>query len=155
VVERSIDGRVFVSVGTIGAKGNSALANIYTFSDDIGNLNAKTVYYRLKQVDKSLAAKLSNTLSFNLAKRGGMSLVIAPNPARSYFTLQVNAVKEGPAMVRMLDLFGRVMEVRATRLSAGTNTLNFDNLAKYSHGTYSVQLIMDGKVFSQKLLVGR
>ena len=152
IVERSLDGNHFSPVAKVGAKG-STVTNQYFIADDVFMLTGSTVYYRLRQVDNSQKAKLSNILSLKLKPGTIVRLNVTPNPAQSFVNLNINALKETSAIVKITDAFGRPVYVTKTMLAAGSNTVTINNLSAYAVGTYTVQVILDTKVLSQRLLI--
>jgi hypothetical protein len=95
-IEKSIDGRSFVSIGKIAASGNSQSLKNYHFRDS--TIAKITTYYRLKQVDidrqstYSTIVKISKTIPV-----GG--ILISPNPAKHFINVNYSGKKE------MVDVF--------------------------------------------------
>ena len=153
VVERGLNGQTFAAVGQVNTRGNSTVSNTYAFNDDVSGLTSNTLYYRLRLVDNSGNAKLSNTVTFKRTNKAGLTMAIHPNPAGGYFVLKVNAVKDGMAVTRITDMFGRMIKMQNNRIAAGLNAISFTDLSNMAAGNYNLQLIMDGEVITQKLVV--
>jgi hypothetical protein len=154
IVERSVNGGAYTEVTKVLAKGNNTAGNFnYILNDDVRGLASTTVYYRLKQVEKTNAEKFSSVISFKLANNAESVLGVYPNPATSYFTLKVNIAKDGMAAIIISDLAGRRVLTQMSHLSTGTNALTFNNLSTFTSGTYNVQLVVNGQVLNQKLIV--
>ncbi len=154
-IERSLNGQVFTTVGQQKAKGNNALSTLYLFTDDVSSLTTPTVYYRLNMVDKAGAAKYSNILSFKVTNKNSLSIALYPNPARSQVHLKINAVKEGVAVVRIIDGFGKMVSLSNKAISAGSNIVSISDLSKMAAGNYHVQVIIDGQILNEKLVIAR
>jgi hypothetical protein len=122
-------------------------------NDDVSKITNTNIYYRLKQVEKDGNSKLSNTLVFRLDNKAMNVVAISPNPANTYFILKVNAVKEGTATIRISDMIGKVISTRSSQMSSGTNAISFNDLGAFSSGTYNVQVILNGEILNQKLLI--
>ena len=152
IVERSVDGATFSQVGKVNATGNSTNTTTYTLADDVSRITNSTIYYRLKQVDKNGATKMSNVLVFKLSNKAN-SLVINPNPANSFFVLKVTAAKEGIATIKITDMYGKVILTQSHKLSAGSNAITFNDLNRLASGTYNVQVLVDGEILNTKLVV--
>jgi hypothetical protein len=152
VVERSTNGRDFASIGTLSARGNSNSSIVYAYDDNIAALGNVTVYYRLREVENNASFKISHILAFKINDKAAVSLSIYPNPAKNFFVLKVNTIKEGNAAVRIMDIAGRSILQQSTKLVNGYNavTINIQNLPS---GTYSVQAIIDGEIYNQRLLI--
>ncbi|MEI7478066.1 MAG: hypothetical protein WCJ81_06345 [bacterium] len=79
IVERSLDGVNFSSIGTVAAKGNSNTLSSYIFTDkDATKLQSNVVFYRLQEVDRDRQNNYSKVMSVKLHNASG--IVIAPNP---------------------------------------------------------------------------
>jgi choice-of-anchor B domain-containing protein len=102
LVQRSADGAVFETIGSIAAAGNSDAFNRYNFADEqalIGNN-----FYRLEQLDLDGSAVFSNTLLVQFTAETGFT--VSPNPTADY--LQLSVIPEGPVTVFSAD--GRAMK---------------------------------------------
>ena len=83
VIERSIDKRIFQTIGTVNSQGGAQLQNSYDFTDlNIDRLGSPVLVYRIRQVDKDGAYSYSETREIELAEASNMSMVIYPNPAK-------------------------------------------------------------------------
>lgn len=153
IVERSTDGINYTAIATVKATGNATSVTNYSYIDNLAGLSATNVYYRLQQVDRSQAAKLSNTLVFKLNGRNDIAMTVHPNPASDFFILKVEAVKDGSALTRVMDVTGKVLLSQNNRVAAGSNAITFNAISKMASGTYNVQVILDGQVFNQKLVI--
>jgi hypothetical protein len=148
-VERSTDGVNFSTVGTVAA----ANAGSYRLNDNLSNISVAVVYYRLRSVDRDGSMKLSRVIPIRLASKIGGSIVISPNPANTYFVLTVKAAKDSKANIRVVDASGKVVIVDNRSLATGTNTITYSNIAGLAQGLYTVQVIVEGELQSQKLVV--
>jgi choice-of-anchor A domain-containing protein len=150
-VERSIDGVNYSKIGTTTAKGSIAATN-YTLPDNISSLTASIVYYRLKMIDKAGTHKYSNVITFKL--NGKKTQVdVNPNPAVNFFSVKINAIKDGMASIRLVDIAGKVLAIQNVSIQKGSNTIMYNNISQYAAGTYLVQVQMSGEVFSEKLII--
>ncbi len=152
IVERSVDGNHFSPVAKVGAKGG-AVTNQYSIADDVTFLNGATIYYRLKQVDNAQQAKLSKIISLKTKPGSMVMLHVSPNPAQGFVYLSINVLRETNAVIKMTDGFGRPVYVSKTKLFAGVTTVSLNNLSAYAAGTYTIQVIFDTKILSQRLLI--
>jgi hypothetical protein len=155
IVERSTNGQSFNVIGTVKAASNGAPSSNYTLQDNVGNLRNATLYYRLQQVEVNGSAKVSNTIVFRLGGSIELMISVYPNPATSYFVLKVAAVKEAAAEIRLMDVTGKTLMSEVRKMFAGSNAITFNNMTKIAAGTYNIQVIMDGQVFNQKLVIAK
>lgn len=84
-IEKSIDGKSFHFVGKIKAAGYSNQKKDYHYADtDISD--EKTLYYRLKQVDKNGQFQYSKTVSV-VKNNKNLKWIVYPNPAKTRLTI--------------------------------------------------------------------
>ncbi len=152
IIERSTNGTNFTGIAAVNASTSTASVKDYQHPDNISNLNSTVVYYRLVTEDKGGSKSYSNTIVFRLGKAKS-TMAINPNPASNFFNVRVQATKEGNAVVRVLDMTGRVVLTNNTKLFTGSNTISFHNTQQLAAGTYSVQMLLNGEVFTEKLVI--
>lgn len=117
-VERSLNGTDFGKMATVRAQGNTVATSNYSLLDAQLPTAAKTLYYRLRQVDQDGTATYSSVQSVALAGRTAL-LTLSPNPAHTTVGLS-GAVADTAVLV--LDALGRVMTMTTTD-AAGNATL--------------------------------
>lgn len=107
IIERSADGRNFVSIGSVSVSGNNNLgASQYLFSDV--NTPVGKNLYRLKIVKTNNSSVYTKVIE--ISKAGiGESLSVMPNPVIDAFTIKFNGVKAGQYTVSILNAEGRVI----------------------------------------------
>jgi hypothetical protein len=93
---------------------------------------------------------LSRTLSKTNLKESSyeQSVTLFPNPAVSYFTLQIKSGSSSLATLKVVDAVGRVIEVR--RGIASNSTLQIGS--SYAPGVYYAQIFQNGNATTLKLL---
>lgn len=62
-VQRSVDGTSFITVNTQQAINNGSRTNTYGYKNEISNISASKVYYRLQIIDKDGRSTFSNILT--------------------------------------------------------------------------------------------
>ena len=111
VVERSLDAVHFNQIGQIKAIGNSAELSSYYFNDDeITKLGVKTIYYRIKQVDKDLKYTYSYIKSIDIENQTSINTIetnitVYPNPSTDF--IQVNTESEIRSII-VYDFNGKI-----------------------------------------------
>jgi hypothetical protein len=125
-VQRSIDGRTFVTIGIVTAKG---YASEYSFVDE--KTYAVTNYYRLKEVDVNGKVNLSvvKQLSFN---NYTLSISIYPNPATN--VLNIKGLINGLNNVIITDMLGKVV------IQLNHTAQKCINVANLNAGTYFIKI---------------
>jgi hypothetical protein len=80
---------------------------------------------------------------------------VYPNPADKFFGIKVNSVKAGAAVVRVLDAGGKIVLSQNTKVTYGSNGINFNETSRLRSGMYTIQLLIDGQVFTQRLIIAK
>ncbi|MES2778179.1 MAG: T9SS type A sorting domain-containing protein [Bacteroidota bacterium] len=138
-VERSTDSRVFSSIGTVAAAGNSNSAINYQFTDrNITSLGVKLLYYRLKMVDKDGLYKYSPIATVNISKTGAV-ITLYPNPVKDIATLSVNAEKQETVQYTIIAANGKQVQTGRYLFTQGNNLFNV-NVAQLPAGNYYLRL---------------
>lgn len=148
-IQRSTDNKKFETIGIVKGSGNSSKKVNYSFSD-AALLSAKTVYYRLKQIDFDGAFEYSKTVSviYNIAKGIGSTL---PNPFNDELNVTVNSGAATTASVMIMDMIGKVHHTSAEQLQAGSNKINI-NTTDMPDGIYFVRVSYNGETYTQKVI---
>ena len=101
-IQRSTDGIIFNTVGTVKAKG----ASIYTFNDPLSNQDSRftKLYYRLEIVDNNGSKTYSYIRSVFL-NTDDSRCTISPNPAKDYINISGENIKS----VQISDVHGKLI----------------------------------------------
>lgn len=110
-------------------------------------------YYRLKHVDKkgipaySWIEKVyvSNPHHFDI------SFLLYPNPVINWVYMSFNAPSQGNMQVMVYNYSGQPLLKQQQKINAGFNYVKL-NLNKYKPGVYTVVMVIDGKMYSKKLI---
>lgn len=148
-VERSADGKTFVEIGRMTAKGNSTEKSYYIFHD----LSPITkAYYRLKQVDKDGKFTYSTTLDLRRA-RPLNSFKVIPNPVTSEgaLTLNFTSNKSIEVTAKVFDITGRIVLQKVYEAINGENNLELDVKTLYK-GAYFITLDDGSTASTQKFV---
>jgi hypothetical protein len=136
-IERSADGAVFNTIGTLAAQPPASANGIqdknYLFYDTkpLSSLN----YYRLKMVDVDGTFRYSEVLAIAFDKDD--KLTVFPNPAQQVINVQLQA-PQGPVLLELRDAAGRL--VRTMHLQSGGGTLSTAIVvASLARGLYYIQ----------------
>jgi hypothetical protein len=137
VVERSLNGRNYDSVGRVQA--GSSSGNTYTYNEN--NTNA-TSYYRVKQVDNNRTYNFSSVI---VLKNTGSNKEVTVFPTQASSTINYAVSGEVPASVtlQVYNIAGQPVISRQVALQAGLNvrSLNVSTLVK---GVYILKLQVAG-----------
>ena len=142
--------RIWESIGSIAAVGNSNSLRTYSFTDNsLFNVNEK-VQYRLKMIDRDGRFTYSNIVVQTL-RCGPRFINIYPNPVQDNW-LQINlSGVDNHTEVRLLNLQGQLL--RTLRLKNGVSTIEVGNLPS---GTYFLHLMDEtGSGVRKAFMIGR
>jgi uncharacterized repeat protein (TIGR01451 family) len=135
IIERGSDPIHFVPVGTMAAKGGSAV-NRYEFKDGLASTSGNKFYYRLKMMDLDRKFTYSN---IQLVSREGKSvneLVMNPNPVKGRTGFAwINLQNETMAEIGVMDMKGNYRSLGQQRINKGFNVIPLDFFG-LSAGTY-------------------
>lgn len=143
IVERSVDGRTFSSIGTVAAAGNSIRVSDYTLRD-ISPFNGLN-YYRLKQVDKDGKFIYSATVTVNF--NSGIVISCYPNPVRSIMYIRFNSVDLAAYSYQLFDMGGRL--VKTALISSPLTPVNVHDL---NPGNYTLRVFNAANSSSFKIV---
>ncbi|WP_460554175.1 choice-of-anchor D domain-containing protein [Hymenobacter daeguensis] len=127
-VQRSLNGRDFVTVATTKAQGSSARATAYTALD--ATAPAAQLYYRLRQVDADGTAAYSSVATV-AGTSATAKVVLYPNPAHS----TISFATEAATPYRVLNQLGQAVLHGTTE--AGTAKVGVEQLPT---GLYFIEL---------------
>ena len=81
-------------------------------------------------------------------------VLISPNPATDLLNIRYQINKDADVQVLLVDMTGRIAQQNSQNVAAGANQLQVD-LSSLPSGFYSVQLISNDEVYSEKVVVRR
>jgi len=142
-IQRSVDGKDFVTVGYVNAKGKGT----YEFKDALTpNIELNTgLYYRLEIVDND-GSKTYSTIRFIVLNKKQEAIIIYPNPAKTFVNINCVESKE----IFITDYLGRVI-LSVINPATPLHTINIEYL---SRGLYYVKIInKKGDVIVTKLVI--
>ncbi len=109
VIQRSLNGKDFTSIGKVTAAGNTERLSSYSFQDQQVFGITTRVYYRLQMVDRDGSFTYSNTIVINVdeVQNTTNELSVYPNPFSNkvFVELELNQNE----MVELRDISGRVV----------------------------------------------
>lgn len=139
IAERSIDGVAFAALGDIAPfNHNAAVQQSYSYTDESIPANASKIFYRLKIEDIDGKIEYSSIVSLQLNRR--WSARIYPNPIqRSSVEVFIEALSSDNTLLQVLDVSGRVIINKQTRLNKGSNKILMP-VHNLSNGTYLLRI---------------
>ena len=80
---------------------------------------------------------------------------MVPNPATEYVTVRFFTEQETEVTIRLVDNIGKTVLLQKQKASKGNNIVQLNNLAKYSNGVYSLQVLINDEIVTQKLILSK
>ena len=143
VIERSIDGKNFTSVGIVRAK-NIGGSNNYTFVD--AGIGMAVVFYRLKSINTDGTYSYNNAVI--VASSSKSHLTIYPNPISSVIKVSYDKAGIG-SVLEIYSTDGKKVIEQTLKLNSTTETVDVSSLAK---GSYLVK-VSNGNVESNTIII--
>lgn len=148
-IERSQDGSVWNTIGTIQAAGNSSTTIDYSFTDE--NPAAGVNYYRLSMVDRDGRNAFSEVkIVRTTALVSNVSFY--PNPARDYVNVSLAPSASTEVMIRLISQSGQVLQEK--KVAGGNGATVTFPVQQYATGIYILSVAgADGSHESGKLVI--
>ena len=139
VVERSLDGRDFESIGIVEGNGTTNQVNTYSLVDADPAYGYN--YYRLKQVDFDGDYEFSHIETVIISSQDVLDVILYPNPVVKTTTLRVVTPFETDASIEVVDFTGKVL--LNVVMAKGANSKQLD-LSGFAAGTYFAYVNYNG-----------
>lgn len=153
VVQRSVDGINYYDVGQVNA--NGGISNNYSYTDAgaMKQAGIKKWFYRVKYVDKDGKSAISRIVSVAL-NNPITQLRILPNPAVHELKLVIDAVSNDRAVIRGINVEGKIVLQRSIDIYKGENTV-INDVRTLPNGIYLLQVTVDGSTSAKRFLIQR
>jgi hypothetical protein len=142
VVERSVNGVEFETIGEVAAVGFSTLRNDYDFTDK--NPNSGFNYYRLKIVDFDNTTTYSNIIAFNFEKAASVN--VYPNPVLAERIVNIDA----PFAIQKLNV---VNALGQTMMQLENPAISIQLPSEWTAGVYYMVFETGGKSVVSKIMI--
>lgn len=136
IIERSNDGTIFNSIGTVAAKNSDSSLYAYV---DTKSVNVPVLYYRLVMVEADGNKVSSRVVSVTLSNLPQL-LVVGPNPFDDMVQVKIKAVSGRNVIIRLIDISGKTVHKQTTWMNSGTNMLQLNNLNRLMKGMYVLKV---------------
>ena len=151
-LERSLDAVNFNTVNTQAAQ-NGGTTHSYSYTDQLQNINAGIIYYRLKMIDIDGRIKYSLIVKVYQDSKMTNSLAITPNPVVDKATLRIVSTVAGNCDIRIINQLGEVLYQQKAQLIKGENIIGINSLPSIAKGVYTVQAIIEKAILVQKIVI--
>ena len=154
-IERSIDGSTFTRIKRLYAQQGFYGELTYEYTDDVSQLEAQNVYYRVVMNEINGRQKTSNVIRHNLSQVNFDNVSFFPNPVKEFLQIRINSEKNGTAQLTLFDITGRSIYKTTLLVQEGTNIFNLTNIANLPAGIVYAEIFHNGQKFSKKILVAK
>ena len=151
-VERSIDNSKYSKIGALYQPVKINELQNFSGKDDISKVGEDIIYYRIKVVTVTGDYRYSNVVALR-KPRMNIPLTLMPNPAGSEIALSFYADNSEEINIRMIDNGGKIVFAQSQKVTKGSNVIRLTNLARFSNGTYNMQVQLNNKVLNQKFIL--
>jgi hypothetical protein len=143
IIEKSSDGHSWNTIAHIDASGTTNQTSHYTYID---RQKSNLSYYRLVQFDFDGTHEAFGPIS-SQCNYSQNSISAYPNPTDANIFISIHAVDFiQDAKIELIDISGRIIEIRKIEINSGTTVVNF-NLEMLPPGTYLVRVIGNNHEF--------
>ncbi len=152
IVQRSIDGTAFTDVAM--KKGRPVIneTESYTATDDVTQVNADILYYRLTTVLKNGKRSYSTIISIRNKTGLNTDVQVLPNPVRNQFQLLVTTNVSTVAEIRLLDGNGKVLQTNKEQLQPGSITFTYNWTPSLLSGLYYLRINIVTEYLTKKII---
>jgi hypothetical protein len=149
-IQRSADGANWSTIGTVQAKGNSAVQTDYSFTDE--QPLTGTNFYRLALVNMDGSYIYSDVKVLQSATIARISFF--PNPAHDYVNVSLGGTTGSQVTILLTSISGRLMQEKTAATGNGSVvTFSIQNIAS---GMYFLTVVhADGTRESSPVLINR
>jgi PKD repeat protein len=147
-VERSTDPFNFVPISQKPAR-NTSGPNEYSFTDN--GFSAGVNYYRLKMVETGAVTRYSLIVK-TASEIKHEELVISPNPVTGNFSVSYSAAENGPVIIRISDISGRLVNTIHESVNRGQNIIYLQSLPAWKPGMYLISVQQANDIQHGKLI---
>ncbi len=153
-IERSTDNSSYTKVGIVSDAVQLNIQQSFGAADNIAGVNGDIFYYKLKVVGKAGEIKYSNVLVVRRSQTK-TTVAVMPNPANDYVTVRFFVENESEVTIRLVDNIGKTVLQQKQKVTRGNNAVQLNGLVKYSSGVYTIQVLVNNEIATQKLVLTR
>lgn len=160
-IERSVPGQpAFVKIGEIKAKGNSFSNQSYQYEDDLTDVSAGTVSYRIRQIIDTSAAGFTagyidttSAISNTSCLSGVNGITLSPNPSNGALSIKVITQTASQNLtIRIHNVLGQLVVEQKKSKAAGISFFTVP-VFQLATGKYYVSVYDDKKLVETKELI--
>jgi len=153
IVERSTNASSFIRIAEVPGSADLNMPTNFGYNDDISNVNATVLYYRVTVVSPADGNKTTQIVT--VKRQVDNSLSINPNPATTYVSVSMGMKRDGLVDINVLDAAGRVVLKQKQQVYAGANNFPLEGVHRLAEGVYNVMVKSGDEIQYRKLIIQR
>lgn len=150
-IERSVNGNVFSSIGSVAYRNTGATGNDYRFIDPA--TATSVVWYRIVQHKADGSIIISNQVVVKPNGSHQPLISIAPTIIKDMAQIKIQSNNGGQMQLIVADMSGRIVMKKQLTTSVGTTTIPLDGWQNLGNGMYNVSVKGEGINAVQKIVV--
>jgi hypothetical protein len=150
-VQFSTNQKQFTTIGKVKGNGNSNVTLKYGFThtNALANTQAKTLFYRLAQVDFDGKINYSNTIAIDNHSINNEKLVVYPNPSNGQF--RITTANKLNGNITVVNSIGKV--VWSSSFTTDDSEENYDFELNIPNGVYTLVIDQNQEKTTSKLVI--
>ena len=142
LIERSANGRDFVTAGAVSSHNDGNEINRYHFIDPF-NLSERT-WYRVVMLTLQGKKKYSSIIRLQKKFNPGITIENLANPFNNSLGFAIITDRSSVLLFELFDMTGRVVLSDKQRVLSGTSNIQLTNAQSLPRGVYTLQ-VSDGE----------
>jgi hypothetical protein len=152
IVQRSVNGGFYETIGEVKAKGGQNGFNTYSFNDLNAASIGTTAYYRLTMIENNGRSSLSPIAAVQFGSKTDEVLKVQPNPFHNNLSISYAAKEAGNIQISILDLKGSVVYQQEVMVRQGINQLAIQPDGSLANGVYMLQVGNKNTMTTEKII---
>lgn len=148
-LQRSPNGVIWQTIKSRQVKTDDTNQEAFNYLDNEPDMPFS--YYRLRLVKADGSSVYSQITSVSFTEFNSISIM--PNPARNFASMNLFAMKDGKAVVQVLDVNGRLKCNETVLVHEGDNEFYLALLRKLGKGVYTIRVVINEEVLTHSLVV--
>jgi hypothetical protein len=154
-IERSTDGKHFVTTSQVPAYPGDNRINEYSATNLPGEIASGHLYYRLKITSIAGNVSYSKTINLFFDPTGKQAVTIAPNPVKEILQLKICSETENKMQLFIYDFAGRLMKTLQAVVAKGNTTISVTGFQRWPGGIYSMKVLLGNNSFVEKVMLSK
>jgi hypothetical protein len=145
-IEKSDNGQTYYSIGKINASGNTTTSHAYTFTDANVSYYSRTIFYRLKLMDKDGKSTYSDVVTTLLKAPSTQVINFFPSMIKSGMNVTAIITSDKAQKINMdwIDVNGRVLRSSTIDVITGSNKIILSSPYEMQAGQVFARFTGDG-----------